>query len=155
VDEEQDVSHIGFGMNEETTEAVLKHPLAMLGSDGSSLAPYGPLSGGKPHPRNYGTFPRFLGHYVRERKILSLPQAIKKISSLPAAKLGLRDRGSIRPGNYADIVVFDPVNIVDKATFIDPHQYPVGIDYVLVNGTVVVDHGKHTEKLPGKVLTNK
>ena len=153
VDEGQDVSHIGFGMNEETTEAVLKHPLAMLGSDGSSLAPYGPLSGGKPHPRNYGTFPRFLGHYVRERKILTLSQAIKKISSMPASKLGLRNRGSIRPGNYADIVVFDPNNIADKATFIDPHQYPVGIDYVLVNGTVVVDHGKHTEKLPGKVLS--
>ncbi len=154
VDEGRDVSHIGFGMNEETTEAVLKHPLAMLGSDGSSLAPYGPLSGGKPHPRNYGTFPRFLGYYVRERKLLSLPQAIKKMSSMPAARLGLRDRGSIRRGSYADIVVFDPKTIADKATFIDPHQYPVGIDYVLVNGTVVVDHGKHTEKLPGKVLTH-
>ncbi len=154
VDEDRDVSHIGFGMNEETTEAVLKHPLAMLGSDGSSLAPYGPLSSGKPHPRNYGTFPRFLGYYVRERKILSLPQAIKKISSMPAARLGLRDRGSIRRGSYADIVVFDPENIADKATFIDPHQYPVGIDYVIVNGTVVVDHGNHTEKFPGKVLSN-
>lgn len=126
----------------------------MLGSDGSSLAPYGPLSAGKPHPRNYGTFPRFLGHYVRERKILSLPQAIKKISSMPAARLGLRDRGSIRPGKYADIVVFDRANIIDKATFIDPHQYPVGIDYVFVNGTLVVDHGNHTEKLPGKVLSH-
>lgn len=154
IDEGRDVSHIGFGMSEETTEAVLKHPLAMLGSDGSSLAPYGPLSEGKPHPRNYGAFPRFLGYYVRERKILSLPQAIKKITSMPAARLGLRDRGSIRPGKYADIVIFDRANIVDKATFIDPHQYPVGIDYVIVNGTIVVDHGKHTEKLPGKVLSN-
>lgn len=154
VDEGRDVSHIGFGMSEETTEAVLKHPLAMLGSDGSSLAPYGPLSEGKPHPRNYGAFPRFLGYYVRERKILSLPQAIKKITSMPAARLGLRDRGSIRPGKYADIVIFDRANIIDKATFIDPHQYPVGIDYVIVNGTIVVDHGKHTEKLPGKVLSN-
>ncbi len=152
VDEGRDVSHIGFGMNEETTEAVLKHPLAMLGSDGSSLAPYGPLSGGKPHPRNYGTFPRFLGHYVRERKLLPLAEAIKKMSSMPAAKMGLRDRGSIRQDNYADIVVFDPKTIADKATFIDPHQYPIGIDYVIVNGTVVVDHGKHTDKLPGKVL---
>ncbi|MEE8377855.1 MAG: D-aminoacylase [Candidatus Aminicenantaceae bacterium] len=154
VDEGRDVSYIGFGMNEETTEAVLKHPLAMLGSDGSSLAPFGPLSVGKPHPRNYGAFPRFLGYYVRERKILSLPQAIKKITSMPAARLGLRDRGSIRPGKYADIVIFDQANIIDKATFIDPHQYPVGIDYVIVNGTIVVDHGKHTEKLPGKVLSN-
>jgi len=152
VDEGRDVSHIGFGMSEETTETVLKHPLAMLGSDGSSLAPYGPLSEGKPHPRNYGTFPRFLGHYVRERKILPLPQAIKKITSMPAAKMGLSQRGSLKIGNFADVVVFDPENIADKATFIDPHQYPEGIDYVIVNGTVVVYHGEHTGKLPGKVL---
>lgn len=152
IDEGRDVDHIGFGMDEETTEAVLKHPLAMLGSDGSSLAPYGPLGEGKPHPRNYGTFPRFLGYYVRERKIMSLPQAIKKISSMPAAKLGLADRGTIRKGSFADIVVFDPQTIVDKATFIEPHQYPAGIDYVLVNGSIVVDHGEHTGKLPGKVL---
>lgn len=152
VDEGRDVSHIGFGMNEETTEAVLKHPLVMLGSDGSSLAPYGPLSEGKPHPRSYGAFPRFLGYYVREKKILSLPQAIKKISSMPAAKMGLSDRGSIKKDSFADVVIFDPLNIADKATFIDPHQYPVGIDYVIVNGTVVVDHGKHTGKLPGKIL---
>jgi N-acyl-D-amino-acid deacylase len=152
IDEEYDVSHIGFGMNEVTTEMVLKHPLVMLGSDGSSLAPYGPLSEGKPHPRNYGTFPRFLGYYVRERKLLTLPEAIKKVTSKPAAKLGLIDRGSLKQGNFADIVIFDPKTIADKATFIEPHQYPVGIDYVLVNGTTVIDHGKHTEKLSGKVL---
>lgn len=153
VDEGRDVSHIGFGMSEETTDAVLKHPLVMLGSDGSSLAPYGPLSEGKPHPRNYGTFPRFLGYYVRKKKLLPLPQAVKKIASMPAAKLGLRDRGSLKKGNFADVVIFDPNTIVDKATFIEPHQYPSGIDYVIVNGTVVVDHGEHTGKLPGKVLT--
>lgn len=152
VDEEANVSHIGFGMNEETTDTVLEHPLVMLGSDGSSLAPYGPLSEGKPHPRNYGAFPRFLGYYVRERKLLSLPDAIKKVSSMPAAKMGLRDRGSLKEGNFADIVVFDPKNIADKATFIEPHQYPAGIDFVLVNGTIVIDHDKHTGKLPGKVL---
>jgi N-acyl-D-amino-acid deacylase len=152
IDEEFNVSHIGYGMNEETTEMVLKHPLVMVGSDGSSLAPYGPLSKGKPHPRNYGTFPRFLGYYVRERKIMTLPEAIKKMTSKPAAKLGLKDRGSLKQGNFADIVVFDPNTIADKATFIEPHQYPVGIDYVLVNGTIVIDHGNHTEKLPGKVL---
>ncbi len=152
IDEEFNVSHIGYGMNEETTEMVLKHPLVMVGSDGSSLAPYGPLGKGKPHPRNYGTFPRFLGYYVRERKLLTLPEAIKKMTSKPAAKLGLKDRGSLEQGNFADIVVFDPNTIVDTATFIEPHQYPVGIDYVLVNGTIVIDHGNHTEKLPGKVL---
>jgi len=152
IDEKSDVSHIGYGMNEETTEMVLKHPLVMLGSDGSSLAPYGPLSEGKPHPRNYGTFPRFLGHYVRERKLLALPEAIKKVTSKPAAKMGLSNRGTLKEGNFADIVIFDPKTIADKATFIEPHQYPVGIDYVLVNGTTVIDHGRHTEKLPGKVL---
>jgi len=152
IDDESNVSHIGFGMNEETTEMVLKHPLVMLGSDGSSLAPYGPLGEGKPHPRNYGTFPRFLGYYIRERKLLPLPEAIKKVTSKPADKLGLMDRGSLKPGNFADIVIFDPETIADKATFIEPHQYPVGIDYVLVNGTTVIDHGRHTEKLPGKVL---
>jgi N-acyl-D-amino-acid deacylase len=152
IDEGKDVDHVGFGMSEENTETVLKHPLVMLGSDGSSLAPYGPLSKGKPHPRNYGAFPRFLGYYVREKKILSLSEAIKKVSSMPAAKMGLQKRGSLEKGNFADIVVFDPDTISDRATFIDPHQYPVGIDYVIVNGTIVIDHGKHTGKLPGKVL---
>jgi N-acyl-D-amino-acid deacylase len=152
IDEESNVSHIGFGMNEETTEMVLAHPLVMLGSDGSSLAPYGPLGEGKPHPRNYGTFPRFLGHYVRERKLLPLPEAIKKITSKPAAKMGLDDRGALKKGNFADIVIFDPETIADTATFIDPHRYPEGIDYVFVNGTMVIDHGNHTEQLRGKVL---
>jgi N-acyl-D-amino-acid deacylase len=152
IDEESNVSHIGFGMNEETTEMVLKHPFVMVGSDGSSLAPYGPLSEGKPHPRNYGTFPRFLGYYVRERKLMTLPEATKKMTSKPAAKLGLKDRGALKQGYFADIVIFDPETIADKATFIEPHQYPMGIDYVLVNGTTVIDHGKHTEKLPGKIL---
>jgi len=152
INEGWNVSHVGFGMSEEDTEMVLRHPLVMLGSDGSSLAPYGPLSEGKPHPRNYGTYPRFLGYYVRERKILSLPEAIKKATSMPAAKIGLQDRGSLKEGNFADIVIFDPVTIADKATFIDPHQYPVGIDYVIVNGKIVIDHDNHTGELPGKVL---
>lgn len=152
IDEEFNVSHIGFGMDEETTEMVLRHPQVMLGSDGSSLAPYGPLGKGKPHPRNYGTFPRFLGYYVRERTLMPLPEALKKVTSKPAAKMGLIDRGSLKQGNFADIVIFDPETITDKATFIEPHQYPDGIDYVLVNGAIVIDHGTHTEKLPGKVL---
>jgi N-acyl-D-amino-acid deacylase len=150
--EGQDVSHIGFGMSEENTQKVLRHPQVMLGSDGSSLAPYGPLGEGKPHPRNYGAFPRFLGYYVREKKILPLPEAIKKVTSMPAAKMGLQDRGSLKEGNFADIVVFDPQSITDRATFIDPHQYPVGIDYVIVNGKIVIDHETHTGELPGKVL---
>jgi len=146
------VSIIGFGMDEEGTEQVLKHPLVMLGSDGSALAPTGPLHGGMPHPRNYGTFPRFLGHYVREKKIMDLPEAIKKMTSMPAARLGLKDRGAIRAGNYADLVIFDPATIADKATYTDPEQYPVGIDYVIVNGKVVIDHGTHSGEMAGRLL---
>lgn len=148
VKEGGNVSIIGFGMDEEGTEQVLKHPLVMVSSDGSALAP----AGGMPHPRNYGTFPRFLGHYVRERKIMGLPEAIKKMTSMPAAKAGLKDRGAIRTGNWADLVVFDPATIADKATYTDPEQYPVGIDYVLVNGKVVVDHGVHSGEMAGKLL---
>jgi len=152
VKEKGNVGYIGFGMSEEQTEEILKHPLVMLCSDGSALAPYGPLSQGKPHPRNYGTFPRFLGVYVRDRKALSLTQAVKKMTSMPAAKLGLKDRGILKQGNFADIVVFDPATIADKATYTEPEQYPVGIDYVIVNGQIVIDHDKHTGALPGKVL---
>jgi N-acyl-D-amino-acid deacylase len=152
VKEKGDVEIVGFGMSEEQTEEVLKHPLVMLCSDGSALAPYGPLHQGKPHPRNYGTFPRFLGYYVRDRKALTLPQAVKKMTSMPAAKLGLKDRGTLKPGNFADIVVFDPAAIADRGTYTEPEQYPAGIDYVIVNGKVVIDHDNHTGALPGKVL---
>ncbi len=152
VKEGGNVAITGFGMDEEGTEQVLKHPLVMLCSDGGALAPAGPLHGGMPHPRNYGTFPRFLGHYVRERKIMGLPEAIKKMTSMPAAKVGVKDRGAIRTGNWADLVVFDPATIADKATYTDPEQYPEGIDYVLVNGKVVIDHGVHSGELAGKLL---
>ncbi|MFB0518955.1 MAG: amidohydrolase family protein, partial [Acidobacteriota bacterium] len=152
IEEDGNVSIVGFGMSEEGTELILKHPLVMLGSDGSALAPYGPLSEGIPHPRNYGAFPRFLGLYVREKKLLTLPEAIKKITSMPAAKIGLKDRGSVQKGNFADIVIFDPQTISDQATYTDSEQYPAGIDYVIVNGKIVVDHGEHTGELPGKTL---
>jgi len=150
--EKGEVGIVGFGMSEEQTEEILKHPLVMLCSDGSALAPYGPLHQGKPHPRNYGTFPRFLGLYVRDRKALALPQAVQKMTSMPAAKLGLKDRGTLKVGNFADIVVFDPAAIADKATYTEPEQYPVGIDFVIVNGQVVIDHDNHTGALPGEVL---
>ena len=152
IEEDGNVSIVGFGMSEEGTELILKHPLVMLGSDGSALAPYGPLSEGIPHPRNYGAFPRFLGLYAREKKLLTLPEAIKKITSMPAAKMGLKDRGSIKQGNFADIVIFDHQTISDQATYTDSKQYPAGIDYVIVNGKIVVDHGEHTGELPGKTL---
>jgi N-acyl-D-amino-acid deacylase len=152
IEEGGDVSIVGFGMSDSNTELVLKHPLVMLCSDGVALAPYGPLDRGVPHPRNYGAFPRFLGTYIGEKKLVSLPEAIKKMTSLPAAKMKLKDRGCIKKGHFADLVVFDPENISDKATYTEPKQYPEGIDYVIVNGRIVIDHDKHTGELPGKVL---
>lgn len=110
------------------------------------------MSGGKPHPRCYGTFPRLLGRYVRELGVLSLEEAVRKMTGLPAARLGLSDRGRIKEGAFADLVVFDPDRIADRATFADPHQFPTGIDLVLVNGVVAAEGGRQTEALAGKVL---
>ncbi|MFC2164844.1 amidohydrolase family protein [Acidobacteriota bacterium] len=152
ISEEGTLSIIGFGMGEENTSAVLKHPLVMLCSDGVALAPYGKLSEGIPHPRNYGSFPRFLGKYVREQNLLPLPLAIKKMTSMPARRLGLAKRGCLKKGNFADIVIFDKNTVIDQATYTEPEQYPIGIEYVLVNGKLVIDRGKHTGELAGKVL---
>ena len=110
------------------------------------------LGQGRVHPRNYGTFPRVLGRYVREKGVLSLEEAIKKMTSLSAERFGLTDRGVVRQGAYADLVLFDAERVRDLATFDDPHQYPVGIPYVLVNGTIVLDEGQHSSALPGWVL---
>lgn len=152
IDEEGDVSIVGFGMSEENTEKVLAFPLTMVGSDGNAVAPYGILSKGNPHPRYYGTFPRYLGHYIREKKILTLPEAIRRITSMAAQKFEIPDRGVLAEGYCADIVLFNPETVIDKATFSNPHQYPEGIDVVIVNGRVVIEKGKHTGELPGKVL---
>jgi N-acyl-D-aspartate/D-glutamate deacylase len=111
------------------------------------------MSAGKPHPRSYGTFPRVLGEYVREQRLLSLPEAVHKMTGLPARRLGLRDRGQVRVGARADLVVFDPRRIADPATYEEPHRYAVGIDHVLVNGSIVIKDGEHTGSLPGRVLT--
>lgn len=145
-------SMLAFSTSEDDVDFMLKHPLGMVGSDGSSLAPYGPLSQGVPHPRNYGTYPRILQVYVRERGVLTLEQAIRKMSGACAEKLGLTAKGFVRSGLDADLVLFDPENVTDNATFGDPHQYPSGIDMVMVNGEIVVENGEHTGKLPGKVL---
>lgn len=140
-----DVLMVLFGMAEEDVTRILKHPAAMVGSDAIP-------STGKPHPRYFGAFPRVLRKYVREDKALSLQEAIRKMTSMPAQKLGLRDRGMIREGMWADIVIFDPQTVEDKATFADPRQYPAGIPHVLVNGQVAVRGGKITGALAGKVL---
>jgi N-acyl-D-amino-acid deacylase len=141
-----------FMMSEENVALGLQRPWVMIGSDGEGRAIQGPYATGKPHPRNYGTCPRFLGHYVRDRGLLSLPEAVRKMTSLPAAKLSLGDRGRLEPGAIADVVVFNPATITDTATFVEPHQYPHGIPWVLVNGEPVIAAGLHTGRRPGRVL---
>lgn len=152
IEERGSVACVYFIIDEADLELAMKQPWVAVGSDGSSLAIDGPLRAGVPHPRNFGTFPRVLGRYVRERKVISLEEAIRKMTTLPASILGLSDRGAIKAGQWADLVLFDPNTVADQATFEDPFQYPVGIDTVLVNGTVVLDEGKHTNARPGKVL---
>jgi N-acyl-D-amino-acid deacylase len=136
------VSHIG---NEENVRLIMQHPVHMAGSDGI-------LVGERPHPRSWGTFPRYLGVYVRELGVLGWEQAIRKMTSLPAQRLGLLDRGLVRPGMAADLVCFDPLTVSDTATYEEPRQIPVGIPYVAVNGRLVVDEGRHTGDLPGRAL---
>ena len=142
-------------MSEDDVKTILADPLVMVGSDGPCVAPYGITGQGKPHPRLYGTFPRVLGHYARDLDLLSLPQAIHKMTGGAAAALGLVDRGTITVGNAADLVLFDPERIADRASFDDPHQYPQGIDMVVVNGVVVIEGEEHTGALPGRLLRRR
>jgi N-acyl-D-aspartate/D-glutamate deacylase len=123
-----------------------------FGSDGQTVAPDGPLSEGLVHPRGYGTYPKILGEYVRELGLLRLEDAVRKATSLPAQRLGLRDRGLLREGQHADVVILDPATIIDRATYEKPHQFAVGIAYVLVNGEVVLDQGRITQARPGMVV---
>ena len=146
------VGMIGFGMSDENTERLLAHSLGMVCSDGGSYAPYGPLSASSPHPRGYGSFPRVLGHYVRERRAMTLEAAVHKMTGLPAAKLALTDRGAIRPGAVADLVVFDPDQVADRATFEQPHQYPVGILHVVVSGVHTIRDGERTGQRGGRAV---
>jgi N-acyl-D-amino-acid deacylase len=152
IEEKNRVGIVIFMMKEENLKRILAHPLVGVGTDGGALAPYGILGKGKPHPRHYGTFPRILGKYIREEKIIPMAEMLKKMTSLPAQKFGFEKRGAILNGYYADIVAFDPDKVIDRATWTNPHQYPVGIEYVIVNGVVVIQRGEHSGSLPGKVL---
>jgi N-acyl-D-amino-acid deacylase len=143
---------VGFAMSEDNVERGLAHPLASVCSDGGAVAIDGPTRRGRPHPRSVGTFPRVLGRYVRERKALTLEAAIHKMTARPAARVRLADRGRIAVGLAADLVAFDPATVIDKATFEDPFQYPVGIELVMVNGEVALQQGKRTEVRPGQAL---
>jgi N-acyl-D-amino-acid deacylase len=133
-------------------QTALREPWVDIASDGSSSSTEGLLSAGHPHPRNFGTFPRILGHYVRDEKVLTLEDAVRRMTSLAAQRLGLKDRGLLREGYWADVVVFDPGRVRDTATFASPKQYPEGINFVLVNGRVVIDKGNHTGERPGMAL---
>jgi len=152
IEEKRRVSKVAFTMSEDNLKKVLKHSLVGIGSDGYALADHGPLSEGKPHPRSYGSFPRALGKYVREEKLVPLAEMIRKLTSVPAKKFGLGPRGVISKDHIADLVVFDQKTIIDKATFKNPHQYPEGIEYVLINGQPVVEKGAQTDRLPGKIV---
>ena len=139
-------------MSEDDVKAFVACPWVLVGSDGRAFGPGGPLARELPHPRFYGTFARVLGHYTRDLGMLTLPQAVHKMTGAPAAALGLTDRGVLRAGAAADITVFDPAVIADRATFDEPRQYPIGVPYVAVNGVLVIDDGTHTGALPGRVL---
>lgn len=152
IEERNRVGVIGFAMDEDNLKKVLAFPLITIGSDGSAVAPYGKLGEGKPHPRYYGTFPRILGKYCREERIFDLPTAIEKMTSMSAKKLGINKRGILKKGYFADITIFNPKTIIDNATYTNPHQYPTGIKYVIVNGKLTIKKGKHTGELKGEVL---
>ena len=145
---------IYFGIREQDMLHALSLPWTSIGSDGRAIAPDGPLSNSHPHPRWYGSFPRILGRYVREQQILTLEEAIRKMTSLPASRLGLSDRGLIETGKKADLAIFDPKTIIDLATFENPHQLSQGVEYLVVNGRLVLDQGQHTGNYPGRVLRN-
>jgi N-acyl-D-aspartate/D-glutamate deacylase len=146
------VSCVWFIINEDDLKLAMRQPWVSIGSDGSALATSGPLRTGVPHPRNFGTFPRVLGTYVREEHVLTLEQAVHKMSGLTARQMHIADRGLIKEGFAADLVIFDPATVADRATFSDPFQYPVGISTVIVNGRVVLDNGRHTGERPGVVI---
>lgn len=146
------VPTVYFHHNEKDMQFALRQPFVSVGSDGTAQATEGPTAEGHPHPRYFGTFPRVLGRYVRDEKVLTLEEAVRKMTSANAAKIHIFDRGLLRPGMWADVTIFDPAKIADRATYEQPRQYAVGIEYVLVNGQVVVDHGQHTGKRPGAIL---
>ena len=146
------VGTVYFLMSEDNIRKQIARPWVSFGSDAGSLAPDGVFLNSNPHPRAYGTFARLLGKYVRDEAVIPLEEAVRRLTSLPAENLRIRKRGSLVPGNYADVVVFDARTITDHATFEEPHQYASGVRHVFVNGTQVLADGSHTGALPGRVV---
>lgn len=155
VDYEGNIGAMFHMMDEEDVKAAMRYPWVSVGTDSAAIRPDGPLGAGQPHPRSYGTFPRILGHYVRDEHVLALPAAIRKMTSLAASQMKLADRGTIREGYFADLVVFDPKIVADTATYDRPHQYPIGIETVVVNGAVTVEGGAHTGAHAGRALFHR
>jgi N-acyl-D-aspartate/D-glutamate deacylase len=145
-------SKITFSMNEDDVRAAVKHPLVSFCTDSGASATDGIFSKERNHPRGWGSMPRILGRYVREEKLLSLEEAIRKMTSLPATRMRLDGRGQVREGFFADLVVFDPETIIDRSTYVNPWQYSAGIPYVIINGRLVVDGGRITDARPGRIL---
>jgi N-acyl-D-amino-acid deacylase len=143
---------VGFGMSEADTDRIIALPYVMIGSDGYAMSADRARQGGQPHPRSFGTFPRAIREYALDKKLVSVPEMIRKMTSMPADKLGFKDRGRLKPGAYADLVIFDARTIADKATYLEPWQYPEGIRHVLVNGVPVISNQSQTEALPGQFL---
>jgi N-acyl-D-amino-acid deacylase len=141
-------SIVSFNMSEKDIQHIMRRPYTMASSDGALV-----MAGeGKPHPRNNGAFARRLAVYVRERQVIDLEFAVRSMTSLPAAVFGVKDRGTLREGAYADLAIFDPVRVQDRATYTDPHRLAEGMSFVLVNGVLVMDNGSFTDARPGKVL---
>lgn len=145
-----DIVH--HSMSEDDVRFVMAKPYVAIGSDSRANAPYGALSFGKPHPRSYGTFPRVLGHYSREQGVITLEDAVRKMTSLPASRLGFNERGVLREGASADVVVFDPARVIDRATYDDPHRYPDGLAHVIVNGELAMHAGETAAARTGRFL---
>jgi N-acyl-D-amino-acid deacylase len=153
LEEKCTVGMVSFSQSIDNVAKVLAHPALMIGSDSIPLYEGEGDRPGKPHPRTYGTFPRVLGEYARERRLFSLETAVHKMTGLPAARIGLRDRGVVQPGYFADLTVIDPATVKDESTYPDPHRYPTGVPYVVVNGAVVVDDSRMGTARPGRILT--
>ena len=155
LEEEGHASMIIFYGDEEDVKRIMRSPLHMVGTDAGGCNVEGPFCKGKPHPRHYGTYPKILGKYVREEEVLRLEDAIRKMTSFPAQRFGILDRGLLRPNMWADITIFDPDTVDEKSTYGDPHQFPQGIEYVIVNGNLAIEKGKFTGALAGKTLRKR
>jgi N-acyl-D-amino-acid deacylase len=152
IEDDSRVATAYFIMSEDNIAKKIRQPWMAFGSDAESLAPEGVFLQSNPHPRAYGNFARLLGKYVREEQVISLPEAIRRLTAFPADNLGLAGRGRLQPGHYADIAVFDPDAIIDHATFTEPHRYATGVHHVIVNGVPVLRNGEHTGATPGRFV---